>query len=49
VTSEEWNEYVRGLSTCGICLSDQEDIIVWFWNVNDGQVIMGFAYEAMLI
>jgi hypothetical protein len=46
--SEEWNDYVRVLLVGDICLSDQEDIIVWSWNVNDGQVIVG-SYEAMMI
>jgi hypothetical protein len=49
VASEKWNDYVRGLSARGICLSDQEDKIVWSWNVNDGQFIVDSTYEAMMI
>ena len=35
---EEWNNYIFGLHQGGIQLLEQDDSIVWFWNVKNGEV-----------
>jgi hypothetical protein len=45
---EVWDAFIHRLYAAGIFLSNQEDKLVWTWNLMDGQVNVKDAYEALM-
>lgn len=44
---EDWDRYILGLNYYGFNLSFDNDVLIWSWNVNYGQVTTKLDYSAL--
>jgi hypothetical protein len=48
-SKDEWNNYVKGLTSLGIELNNEKDLLMWSWDTKSGQVSAKKAYEVQML